>query len=434
MLMGVNGFALAPPPEQWRFLAYPRLHDGHDFPPGWKPLGRGDQIDAVVLTTSVPDYALKIVLNNIEDPLIPIVSLVADDRQCIDAAGPSEQFAWTRAHAIQARLREIHPSIRHSMQPEDILLARMYSRDQSLNAVYDSSSRALVRYPVAGSLDNVSQVATSLFNKGLVVRSFFDRIYYCLQCHSGHLSVREECHSCRSSNIREETIVHHFLCAHEAPESQFRIGTGFECPKCARPLRHIGLDYDKPGSITRCDDCGSINDKPAVGFRCIDCGAHQLANQVPAKTWYSYNLTSAAIERVLHGPAAATPLLSAGPTSFQILLEQTQREEREFGSPYQVASITFAHRASIEAENIRLWEQSTLLMSDALRSALREVDAVCEQPDGFLVLMPRTDRQSAARAMDLITTRIKSILRVDPGFQYTLLDKNTIRNIRNNMV
>jgi hypothetical protein len=431
MLVGVSHFSLASTQEPWCFLAYPRLQDGYRFPQGWKPAEQGDPIDAVILTTVIPDYALKIILNNIGDPLVPVVSFVADGRQCVDATGLGDHVAWARAHAIQARLRELPPSIRHSAQPEDILLARMYSRDQGLIAAHDSSSRDLVRYAVAGGLDDISEVATSLFNKGFLTRSFFDRIHCCPQCRSGHLSVREECHCCRSPNIREEVVIHHFRCAHEAPESQFRTGTSFECPKCARPLRHIGLDYDKPGSVTLCNECGSINDKPIVGFKCIDCGAHHSPDQVPAKAWYSYSLTSLAMNRILRGEASPALLSGMGPDQFQILLEHTQREQREFGFPYQVASITFAHRDAIEAENIRLWKQSMLLMNDALHSALREVDAVQEQPNGFLVLMPRTDPDSAVRAMEMIVNRMRTILKVDPGFQCALVDDVTARNLRN---
>lgn len=431
MLMGVDGFALTPTAN---FVAYPRFHEEYRLPQGWLPAGRGDPIDAVVLTTAVPDHAFKTILSNIGDPLVPIVSLVADDRQGIDAAGQGEQLAWARAYAIQARLREMPPSIRHSTQPEDILLARIYSRGEGMNAVYDPSSRDLVRYPVAGPLDNVAELAMSLYSKGYLARGFFDRIFCCPQCRSAHLSVREECHSCRSANISEEVVVHHFQCAHEAPESQFRSHSGFECPKCARPLRHIGLDYDKPGSVTRCDDCGAINDKPSVGFKCVDCGAHHAPDQVAARTWYSYSLTAAGPRRVLQGKDGASALLGAGPDGFRILLEHTRKEHREFGSPYQVASITFAHRDLIEAENIRLWEQSLLLVGDALHSALREVDAVRAQADGFLVLMPRTGPEDAARAMEQVAARIKAVLKVDPGFQYVLIADMAARSVCNQQV
>lgn len=428
MLIGVNGIALAPASEQRCFLAYPRLPEGYDAPPEWRPYGAGDTLDAVVLTAPAPDHAIRIILNNIKDPLVPIVSFLVDDRQCIDVSGLGERIAWARAYEIQARLQELPPAIRHSTRPEDILLARMYSRNEGLNPVYDSSSRDLVRYPVAGALTNVSETATALFEKGHLVRSFFDRIYCCPQCRSGHLSVREECHSCMSPNIHEELVVHHFECACEAPESDFRTGVGFECPKCARTLRHIGLDYDKPGSITRCSSCGAITDKPNVGFKCIDCGAHSVPNQVHARTWYAYNMTSAGVRRILREEEASA---APEPQSdrFRILLEYAQQEEREFGSVYQVARITFANRAMVEAQSMRLWEQSMLLMRDVLHSALREVDAVREERDGFLILMPRTDAAGARRAMTQIASRMSSVLKIDPGLDYELLDAPSLRSV-----
>ncbi|HEY5795820.1 MAG TPA: hypothetical protein VIU82_12460 [Bosea sp. (in: a-proteobacteria)] len=428
MLVGVNGIALAPTLEQRCFLAYPRLPGGYVAPSEWRPFGPGDTIDAVVLTATAPDHAFKIILNNIKDPLVPIVSFLPDERQCIDTAGASERLAWARAYEIHSRLQELPPSIRHSARPEDILLARMYSRNEGLKPVYDTTSRDLVRYPVAGALANVSETATALFEKGYLVRSFFDRIHCCPQCRSGHMSVREECHSCLSPHIREELVVHHFQCAHEAPESHFRTGSGFECPKCARTLRHIGLDYDKPGSITCCQDCGAINDKPNVGFKCIDCEAHSAADQVPARTWYTYSMTSAGMHRVLHEKEAPGTSSKPEPDRFHILLEYAQREQREFGSLYQVARVTFANRKMIEAKDIRLWEQSMLLIRDVLHSALREVDAIREDHDGFLILMPRTDPAGAMRAMAQIASRAASVLKIDPGFDYSLLDGLTVRS------
>lgn len=428
MLVGVNGIALAPTPEQRCFLAYPRLPGGHVAPSEWRPFGPGDTIDAVVLTATAPDHAFKIILNNIKDPLVPIVSLLPDERQCIDASGASERIVWARAYEIHSRLQELPPSVRHSTRPEDILLARMYSRNEGLKPIYDSTSRDLVRYPVAGALTNVPETATALFEKGYLVRSFFDRIHCCPQCRSGHLSVREECHSCNSPHIREELVVHHFQCAHEAPESHFRTGGGFDCPKCARTLRHIGLDYDKPGSITCCQDCGAINDKPNVGFKCIDCGAHSSADQVPVRTWYAYSMTSAGIHRILHERDAPVVSPEPEPDRFHILLEYAQREELEFGSSYQVVRVTFANRKMIEANNIRLWEQSMLLMNDVLHSALRAVDAFREEPKGFLILMPRTDVAGARRAMAEIAGRMSSVLKIDPGLDYTILDGPALRS------
>jgi len=391
----------------------------------------GEHVDAVILTAAIPDHDLNLVLNGLADPLVPVVCLVSDSRSWIDSAGEGEQAAWERARVIGTRLRDLPEAIRFSSQPDDILLARMYSRDRALSAVHDPSSRDLVRYPVAGRLDDVPEVALRLFGQNLVTRTFFDRIHCCPDCRSAILSVREECHSCRSPNISEETIIHHFRCGHEAPESHFRSGTKFECAKCGYSLRHIGLDYDKPGSISRCHECGAINDKPTVGFKCIDCGAHHDTEQVPIKTWYSYNLTSAGIQRILKGETVVSYVPQRGPDAFEVLLAQAQREHREFKEPYQIATITFATQKKIEEQSIRLWQESMKLMSDVLHSALREVDVVREEPDGFLVLMPRTDKGEAKCAMDLVKARMAAVLKVDLGLQYELVDTVGMRILSN---
>ena len=410
------------------FAAYPPLREGFRVPSVWRSVQPGERIDAVVLTAAVPDITLNLLLNNVADPLIPVVSFVADGRHWFDAAGLGEEATWDRAQTIQARLRELPDTVRHSSAPEDILLARMYSRDLSLAAVYDSGRRDLVCYPSAGRLSDVAEIALRLYNWGFVTRTFFDRVHCCPDCRSGHLSVREECHGCFSANIAEESLVHHFRCGHIAQESSFRSGSKFDCPKCGYGLRHIGLDYDKPGSMTRCDDCGVVNDKPAVGFKCVDCGAHHRPEAVPIKTWYSYALTSAGIQHLLAGETtAAHDLPQRGPTAFDLILEHAKREQREFKEPYQVAMITFTNQEKIERENHRLWAESMKLMTDALHSALREVDVVREEPQGFLVLMPRTDSNSAKRAMEFVQGRMTTILKIDPGFRYELLDTAGVR-------
>lgn len=307
----------------------------------------------------------------------------------------------------------------------------MYSRGEDLKPIYDYRSQDYIRYPVAGRIQDVPETATTLFEKGYLLRSFFDRIHLCPQCRSGHLSVREECQSCMSANICEEVVVHHFQCAYEAPESRFKTEKGLECPKCARTLRHIGLDYDKPGSITRCNDCGTINDRPSVGFKCISCGAHSKPEQVPARTWYTYSMTAAGLQNILQENESLASPASPEADRFRILLEYAQREQREFGSLYQVAHVTFANRLQIEAENTRLWEQSVLLVLDVLQSTLREVDAFREEVDGFLILMPRSDVAGAQRTMARLTARLAAVLRVDLGLSYSLLPACPARSAAN---
>jgi hypothetical protein len=427
MLVEVHDNVVAAATKQWSFLAYPRLPEGYGAPAGWRPYSPGDRLDAVILTATMPEQAVRLIVDNIKDPLIPIVSFAQNESQHIDFSDKGEASAWERIQNVNFKLQELPPGVRYSTNSEDVLLSRMYSRDEDLAPIYDSRSSDLIRYPVAGRFIDVAETATALFEKGYLLRSFFDRTHFCPQCRSGHLSVREECHSCMSANIDEELVVHHFQCAYEAPESHFRTETGLECPKCARKLRHIGLDYDKPGSMTRCRDCGSINDQPNVGFKCIDCGAHSRSDQVPARTWYAYSMTAPGMQRILQAKEAPEAASVFRSDSFRVLLEYAQREQREFGSLYQVVRVTFANRSTIEAENTRLWQQSLLLVSDVLRSTLREVDAFREEPDGLLILMPRTDAAGARRTMARLATRLASVLEIDLGLDYSLLEPSPLR-------
>src|SRR5690606_40183182 len=154
----------------------------------------------------------------------------------------------------------------------------------------DPGSSGYVYYPLAGRLVAVAEVANALSQKGYLSRRFFDRFHICPECRSSRLNVREECHRCRSADLVEEGIVHHFGCAHEAAEAMFLRGQDLICPKCLKPLRHIGIDYDRPGSVQTCRACGHMDDTTSVGFVCVACGRHHAAGGIGVRDWHSYAL------------------------------------------------------------------------------------------------------------------------------------------------
>jgi hypothetical protein len=409
--------------------AYPHLPDDYPFPAAWSLAKAGGPLDAVILTSTLPDHAANLILNNLAGPLTPIVSFVPDSRPWLDAAG-SEHEAWERAQAIQLRLREIAESVRHSSEPEEMLMARMYSRDTALEAVHDPSHRDFVHYPAAERLAEAAETAQRLARHGYLTRQFFDRTQVCPQCRSARLSVREECPRCRSPNLHEEIMVHHFRCAHIAPESHFHADGDFVCPKCGRALRHIGLDYDKPGSVAHCDSCGAVNDRPAVGFKCMDCGAQHDSEQVPSRDWFSFHLTPLAVQHLRAGGPGPQQTAWPAPDSFRVLLEHAGRENRAFKIPYTVVRLSFTQAGTIKAENLRLWELTLNLVQDALHSALREVDIVRQDGEGaFLILMPNTDEARARQAIGFVARRLEAVLKVDPGIAFDIIDPRQIRRL-----
>jgi hypothetical protein len=203
------------------FLPYPE-HTLRTWPDGFQPAGQNEPIEALVLTTPVPEAEIAALTQDIVDPLLPIVSLAGGRNPQFDASGAVGESAWDRAGSIARRLRKLPHSIRHATNPEDVLLAWMYSRDLPLSASYDEDARDLVCCPLRWPARDVAEVALRLHSQGFLTRSFFDRIHDCPHCRSSRLSVREECSRCRSPNILDEATVHHFRCGHIGPETSFR--------------------------------------------------------------------------------------------------------------------------------------------------------------------------------------------------------------------
>jgi hypothetical protein len=198
-------------------------------------------------------------------------------------------------------------------------------------------------------------------------------------------------------------------------------------------LRHIGLDYDKPGSVLCCNACGGVSDLAVVGFKCIDCGAHHDTEQVPRKDYYSFRLTSLAIQRLVKGVSANSNAHSRLDV-FSVLLEQSIRQNREFKTAFEVVHLCFVNGGAIRNRNLRLWDMTLNLIQDVLHSALRATDAFHQvDEDNFLVLMTHADRAAATEYVRFIANRLNAVLKVDPGLRYDVLDPVRVRALRNEL-
>ncbi len=150
-----------------------------------------------------------------------------------------------------------------------------------------------VCYPGFYSAGKIVPLAESLVLRGFLKRRFFDRLHECPNCHSRRLSVREECPSCRSADLRESPLIHHFHCATILPQEQFRQGMSLVCPKCQRQLRNYGKDYDRPGEAYTCNTCEATSSEVEVGFVCLDCNARTDGEAIQQVDLHSYLLTDA---------------------------------------------------------------------------------------------------------------------------------------------
>lgn len=260
------------------------------------------------------------------------------------------------------RRRQLPPEYVSANDTEHRLLAYLFLSGQTLHPVRFAQSKDCVRYVGFFSAVQANRIALDLERRGLLSKAFVDRVHLCSHCESARLNAREECPECRSSHLREEAIIHHFRCACQAPESQFQSGRDLVCPKCRQHLRHYGSDYDKPGKVHVCAECGHKCNDAAVGFVCFDCGTHVDGDVVARRDIHSYRLTEEALRQLTARPAV---FASAGPE--RAINDGRSDAKRQAA----IAEISFGAEARIVAAHGRSgFEKLRQMFLDNLKAAL----------------------------------------------------------------
>lgn len=211
------------------------------------------------------------------------------------------------------------------------LLRYMYSREVLLHPVASRQSKIGYHYPFLSASHNaqndqeclqlIEKSITECYVKGAVA----DKIHTCHKCSSNYLNFRESCSHCGSIDLNTESIIHHFVCAHVAKESDFVKGDDLVCPKCDKHLRHIGIDYDKPSTIHTCNSCAHDSQQTEMKAKCIDCQGESALSELEEHTIHALELTETGVHRAIHGyenSIKTTTKSSMDLNVFQLLLKQ----------------------------------------------------------------------------------------------------------------
>lgn len=244
--------------------------------------------------------------------LLPTVDLTGARSRELDASfSPTVSATWEAvADAMRdfsRRLARLSPAARFSSEPATRLMAQLFVSDRCMEPIPDPRDRRLFNYAGAVS-DAASALAEELVSRDLLAKNFAERFHVCGECESHRLNVREECPSCRSSDVGPVKMLRHFRCGGVAPEDEFRRNGWFSCPTCAKELGRLGADYARAGECLRCRSCGTAHDAPAVGFVCLDCDAHSDSAAVATQDVHAYVLTTRAIELLTERQAPRAPV------------------------------------------------------------------------------------------------------------------------------
>jgi hypothetical protein len=263
-----------------------------------------------------------------------------------------------------------------------------------------------------------------------MARSFFDRVHCCPSCHSSRLNVREECAGCRSGDIVEEPIIHHLRCGYQGPERDFRQPEGhLKCPKCTHALEHFSVDYDKPGSLFICNDCGNTTGDTAIGFVCLDCEGHHDAEKVKTRTYYRYALTETGREAAFAAPIdeRGAGQGAEGPSVRERLSAFVGRHASQ-GRPHAVLMIRLdvtgeARRAAGE----RLWRESVALYGSILRELFSAATEIVELGESYIVMIGDETREKVEVALPDIRSELERTLGTPMGARYDVLGPDQLQ-------
>jgi hypothetical protein len=252
-------------------------------------------------------------------------------------------------------------------------------------------------------------------------RRFFDRFHVCPRCEASRLNVREECPQCRSSDLNEEPYLHHFTCAHQGPESNFRRGIDLVCPKCRRELISFSIDYDRPGSMMVCSSCGHASSEPAIGFICLDCCAHQDGESCRTRDMFSYELTKegkglAQYGRSLLGGARQLLRFTELPLELVVALNSAAKRFNDKSMPFTLLNIIYQNEREITAAHgVRQFAMARDLFLENLRTALAPTDMVVKGQSYDFALLRDAGPEKAKGEFDRLHQHAQSTIRVDLG-------------------
>lgn len=342
--------------------------------------------------------------------------------------------ALSATNRIRQALNSL-PPISGSADRERLLaLTLAFSRGCPIEAKWAPNTPELVGYPLLTGLQNCQSMLEQFAQSGLLTRRFFDRVNICGGCRSARLAAREVCTGCGSAHLKEDTLIHHYRCAEQAPRSHFQDGQAMVCPKCNRVLRHYGVDYDAPGLIQICRECNEINQEADVAFVCADCGCTTSGEDVKTQDWYHYSLTPEGELSVLEGrlPSLGLESFASGmtghraPHDLAMMIDFATRVHKRYERPFAVILIKFSF--SDEPHALDQLRAETLLW-DIIRGMLRDTDFIAALEHQLVLLLPETSADSASAVVQRVNERLEEATKLSTQIRAEVIAEDRLAGL-----
>lgn len=299
-------------------------------------------------------------------------------------------------------------------------LGMAHSRQKEILAAWSASTRQDVYYPLLGMRSGDRKTMESLADLDLLQRTFFGRTNLCTHCGSARLNAFEACGKCGSANLRIEHIVHHYSCGAQAPESAFLHGELLICPKCRKELRHIGVDYDRPGSVFVCVACGESTADPSVQFVCLDCTKLTPSDSVETLDWFNYRITTDGISalkakrlpnpnmmRALESYSGSLPM-----RDFLLVARNEHYVAVRYDRAFSLARLRVENYEELQKQHGSLvLDESIRLFVRLISETLRKSDIVTATAQReILIALPETEAANVEKILARLGKKVKEVI------------------------
>jgi len=384
------------------------------------------RFDAIMLNEPVTVRDLSVIWTTKTLHLLPVIDMTGclPNQADLDASKLNVEETGKLDLLIQSfqkRRARLHSDLAYTDDIGEKLIGRMFVSGGSLELRYDAASNEYVSYNAILDFCSIEKEVKDLLGKGLLARTFFDRFHICDRCGSSHLNIREECTNCGSTHLNEEAYLHHFKCAYQGPESDFHQDDDLICPKCRKVLSHFSVDYDKPGSMMRCQSCGHATSEPGVGFVCMACQAHYDGDTIRTRDVFSCELTDrghdfAAAGRVLLDGDNASLRFSELPLELIISINAELKKYNADRTPFALLNISYRNAQEIEnRDGLRLFMQARDLFLENLRSTVPKDDRIVKGRNYDFALLKGASPDETRSEIDDLRKETTETLSVDLG-------------------
>ncbi len=300
-------------------------------------------------------------------------------------------------------------------------IAYSFTRNLQLKPVTSRESLIGYEFPFISLFYKNNEAVELLKNlqkateKNYLSFKLLDYIHLCKSCSGNYLNFRECCPKCDSIDIEAHDMVHHFVCAHVAPEKDFKKNDGLECPKCDKNLRHIGIDYDKPSTIYSCNSCSHEFQNPGMLSLCMDCSTENKLEELLQKSIGSYAITQAGEqllfdrntggERVVYNEGIG----NINKELFKIIVNQEIKRIKESKGNSVFANVKFQSN-QLQLLNSRSKNALMKEIGEVIKSYLKDSDILsAESYNNYYVLLPET-KETQLNRLELIDYNLSKLL------------------------